>query len=67
MIGKGYSVKSAMLEMNMVAEGYNASACIKEINERHKVKMPICDAVYNILYENISPAIEMKLLSDKLK
>lgn len=67
MIGKGYSVKSAMLEMNMVAEGYNASACIKEINEKHKVKMPICDAVYNVLYEGISPAIEMKLLSDKLK
>ncbi|RPH33158.1 MAG: glycerol-3-phosphate dehydrogenase [Bacteroidales bacterium] len=67
MIGKGYSVKSAMLEMNMVAEGYNASVCIKEINENHKVKMPICDAVYNILYENISPAIEMKLLSEKLK
>lgn len=67
MIGKGYSVKSAMLEMNMVAEGYNATACIKEINEKHKVKMPITDAVYNILYESISPAIEMKLLSDKLK
>lgn len=67
MIGKGYSVKSAMLEMNMVAEGYNATACIKEINEKYKVKMPITDAVYNILYESISPAIEMKLLSDKLK
>lgn len=67
MIGKGYSVKSAMLEMNMVAEGYNATACIMEINEKYKVKMPITDAVYNILYENISPAIEMKLLSDKLK
>ncbi len=67
MIGKGYSVKSAMLEMNMVAEGYNATACIREINKKYGVKMPITDAVYNILYENISPAIEMKLLSDKLK
>ncbi len=67
MIGKGYSVKSAMLEMNMVAEGYNATACIKEINQKYNVKMPITDAVYNILYENISPAIEMKLLTDKLK
>lgn len=67
MIGKGYSVKSAMLEMNMVAEGYNATACIKEINKKHHVKMPITDAVYNILYENISPAIEMRLLIDKLK
>lgn len=67
MIGKGYSVKTAMLEMNMVAEGYNATACIREINKKYGVKMPITDAVYNILYENISPAIEMKLLSDKLK
>jgi len=67
MIGKGYSVKSAMLEMNMVAEGYNATACIVDINKKYKVKMPITNAVYNILYENISPAIEMKLLTDKLK
>lgn len=67
MIGKGYSVKSTMLEMNMVAEGYNASKCIKEINSKYNVNMPIADAVYNILYENISPAIEMKLLTDKLK
>ncbi len=67
MIGKGYSVKSTMLEMNMVAEGYYATACVKEINEKYKVKMPITEAVYNILYENISPAIEMKLLTNKLK
>lgn len=67
MIGKGYSVKSTILEMNMIAEGYNASKCIKEINSKYNVRMPIADAVYNILYENISPAIEMKLLTDKLK
>jgi glycerol-3-phosphate dehydrogenase (NAD(P)+) len=67
MIGKGYSVKSAQMEMNMVAEGYYAVACIKEINKVHEVKMPITDAVYNILYEKISPAIEMKLLTNMLK
>jgi glycerol-3-phosphate dehydrogenase (NAD(P)+) len=67
MIGKGYSVKSTMLEMNMVAEGYYAVACIKEINKRFDVKMPITDAVYNILYEKISPVMEMGLLSEKLK
>jgi glycerol-3-phosphate dehydrogenase (NAD(P)+) len=67
MIGKGYSVKSTMMEMNMVAEGYYAVACIKEINKRFNVNMPITDAVYNILYEKISPFMEMKLLSDKLK
>jgi glycerol-3-phosphate dehydrogenase (NAD(P)+) len=67
MIGKGYSVKTAQLEMNMVAEGYYAVACIKEINRKFGVKMPITDAVYNILYEKISPAVEMKLLTEKLK
>lgn len=67
MIGKGYSIKSAQLEMNMIAEGYYAVGCIKEINEKQKVNMPIVDAVYRILYERISPAIEIKLLEEKLK
>ena len=66
MIGKGYTVKSAMLEMNMVAEGYYSSHCIYEINKRLDIDMPICNAVYNILYEGIAPSVEMKILTDKL-
>jgi glycerol-3-phosphate dehydrogenase (NAD(P)+) len=67
MIGKGYTIKSAQLEMNQVAEGFYAVSCIKEINENYKVKMPIVEAVYNILHGRISPAIEIKLLTEKLK
>lgn len=66
MIGKGYSVKSAQFEMGMIAEGYYAVKCIHAINKAHKVNIPICRAVYGILYENISPLIEIKLLADKL-
>lgn len=66
MIGKGYSVKSAQLEMDMIAEGYYATKSVQEINKKFNVDMPIQNAVYNILYEKISPVIEMRILADKL-
>ena len=66
MIGKGYTVKSAQLEMNMIAEGYYAVNCLHQINKQYKVHMPICRAVYAVLYEKHSPNIEMKLLADEL-
>ena len=53
--------------MEMIAEGYYGTKCMKDINRLYHVNMPILDAVYNILYERISPAIEIKLLTDSFR
>lgn len=66
MIGKGYSVKAAQSEMNMVAEGYYAVNGIYEINKKFNVDLAITNAVYNILYQKISPGMEIKILVDLL-
>ena len=66
MIGKGYSVKTAQMEMDMIAEGYYAVRSVMEINKKFQVDMPIVEAVYNIIYEKISPVIEMRILTEKL-
>lgn len=66
MIGKGYSVKSAQMEMNMIAEGYYAAACIHEVNKQYGVRLPICEAVYNVLYLNKDAASEIKQLTKVL-
>jgi len=66
MIGKGYTVTSAQLEMNMVAEGYYAVNCLHQVNKQYGVFMPICNAVYDILYNREPPALKMKQLSGQL-
>jgi glycerol-3-phosphate dehydrogenase (NAD(P)+) len=67
MVGKGYSVKSAQIEMSMVAEGYNASKCMFIINQTIKAEMPIAETVYKILWEGLSPAEGFKIIEDTLE
>ncbi len=66
MIGRGYSIDSAQLQLKMIAEGYYSVKCIAEINESLRVNMPITEAVYNILYEEKSAKKQIKLLTDCL-
>ncbi len=66
LIGHGCTVKSALSEMTMVAEGYFAADCIRHINVRHEVEMPIADTVYDILYRGASAKRRMKELTTKL-
>jgi len=66
MIGRGYTVKSALLESKMVSEGYYAVKCLFERFDLNDLDMPICKAVYQILYEKMSPAMEIQILKDNL-
>ena len=66
LIGHGCTVKSALNEMTMVAEGYFAADCIRHINTRHRVEMPIAEMVYRVLYERASARKEMQELTTKL-
>ena len=63
LIGHGCTVKSALNEMTMIAEGYYAASCIKKINERHNIEMPIAEMVYDVLYRRCSPRKRMKELT----
>ena len=66
MIGKGYSVKAAQLEMNMVAEGYNASKCIYLLNDEVRAHMPIADTIYQILWQNLGAQQGFKKIEESL-
>ena len=66
MIGKGYSVKAAQLELNMVAEGYNASRCIHNTNRNLNVNIPIADCIYEILWEHAPAADGFKKIESLL-
>jgi glycerol-3-phosphate dehydrogenase (NAD(P)+) len=67
MVGRGYSIKSAQIEMNMIAEGYFAVKSIWEINKKFQINLPIISAVYRILYEKAQPKAEIDLLTSILK
>lgn len=66
MVGRGYSIKTAQIEMDMVAEGYYASKGVYELSQMHGIPTPLIDAVYHILYHNVAPSIEISLLSSLL-
>lgn len=66
MIGKGYSVKAAKMEMEQTAEGYYGSKCIHEINLEYEVYMPIAEAVYDILYRRVRPEYAISRIANQL-
>jgi glycerol-3-phosphate dehydrogenase (NAD(P)+) len=66
LVGKGYSLKSILDEMDMVAEGYYASRCIHDLRSKLGLNLPICEMVYRVLHENASPAREMDALAQRL-
>ncbi len=64
MIGKGYSVTAARMEMEQTAEGYYGTKCIHEINQQYDVPMPILEGVYDILYRRVKPQKAIKAMSE---
>jgi len=64
MIGRGYSVKAAKMEMEMVAEGYYGTKCMHDINETMGVDMPILNCVYRILYDLVPPRKAIQAITD---
>jgi glycerol-3-phosphate dehydrogenase (NAD(P)+) len=67
MIGKGYSVRAAELELSMVAEGYNASKCIHTMNQTLNLKLPIIEAIYQMSNGEGRVMVLIELLSKPVK
>ncbi len=67
MIGKGYSVKAAMMEMEMVAEGYYGTRCMHQINKVQSVEMPIMECMYSILYQGVTPRRAIRQITTVLE
>lgn len=67
MVGRGYTVKSALMEMKMVAEGYYATKSLKSIIEKEGINLPICEAVYHVMYDGVSPQVEFQLLKGSVR
>lgn len=67
MIGIGYSVKAAQIDMEMVAEGYYGTDCIWKANQRYHVNLPIVQAMYEILYQNMTPSRVIQALTTRLQ
>lgn len=64
LIGRGYSVNAAKMEMEQIAEGYFGTKCIHDINKKHEVTMPILDCVYDILYRRANVAKAMRKMGE---
>ncbi len=67
LIGKGYSVKNAQLDMEMIAEGYYGAKCIHELNAQYGMNMPIADTIYRILYEKAPTSEAINSLAKQFK
>jgi glycerol-3-phosphate dehydrogenase (NAD(P)+) len=66
MIGNGYRVKAAIMEMDQTAEGYYGTKCIHEINEKYGVDMPILENLYSILYDNLTARRAVSRIATRL-
>ncbi len=66
LLGKGYSLNAVKQEMNMVAEGYYAAACINELAAQHNIELTIANTVYEMLYQQVPPKTAFKELSKKM-